>query len=415
MTYNIGPLTVSPGVPTNNILKNAPAIQAIKLTNGTQFDLQFFGFGTAGGSTCPAGLEYMLHASEGNDGYINLLPIDSLGVGGSGVVNMVVYLLGEDLPKGSWPATVPAQRVITPTGAGAVVADHLINTGNAASASAIISIQEAGATGQQLFADNQGNLIDSQYVGGVLTTLFRIIAGAANATDNVLISDALHVAHILGLLTVDKSTYFAGATNSGAAQTGGIPAHLVSGFGSGGSSGYTTQSGASDTNWTSFFAQHTGAGAGNPQGSYGFRFSGDALAAFIPDINPFSSANGSVAGNMQIYCPIWGTGLKIGLVIFNALNTASNVTVLFPSASITFLWAYVASINAASVSLYNGAAQLTWVHLLTLGGAGAAGTTEAITTMKANNIGFVGAAADRFVCTTTGGAVSNQFAILIGR
>jgi len=75
MTYNIGPLTVSPGVAYNNILQNAGAIQAIKLTNGTQFDLTFQGFGTPGTSVIPAGLEYMLHASDGNSGYINFIPV----------------------------------------------------------------------------------------------------------------------------------------------------------------------------------------------------------------------------------------------------------------------------------------------------------------------------------------------------
>src|SRR6266516_3031107 len=112
MPTPLPPITLTPGVISRTLLVNLGSIQAVKLTNGTPFDLTISGFGVrGGGGIVPAGLEYLLHAEDGNDGYLNILPVNNNNIAGTGVANIVVYGTDEQLPKGSWPATVPTQIV----------------------------------------------------------------------------------------------------------------------------------------------------------------------------------------------------------------------------------------------------------------------------------------------------------------
>src|SRR5438094_9278398 len=101
-------VSLTPGTTSKVSLVNLGAIQALKVTNGTPFDLTTSGFGISGGNLIvPAGLEYLLHAEDGNTGHIDILPVNNIGASGTGVANLVVYLQNERLPQGTWPVSVP--------------------------------------------------------------------------------------------------------------------------------------------------------------------------------------------------------------------------------------------------------------------------------------------------------------------
>jgi len=494
MTYNIGPLTVSPGVAYNNILQNAGAIQAIKLTNGTQFDLTFQGFGTPGTSVIPAGLEYMLHASDGNSGYINFIPVDSLGVGGSGVVNAVAYFQGEDLPQGQWPATVPAQRVILPAGAGAVVADHLINTTSVGSASPIINIEETGATGPEVFADNQGNFYIQQYVSSVLTTLFRTLAGQPSNSANVLLGDASHIvqsngqfnpnlgihATSYGVLPTTNTSHQIDGSNVGGSAVVSLYIHSINGAGflvfpdpgladaawhaydcTGDNAQPSTASGFTGSGYYKALfdgANMSGIGAPVLNWNYGQILNNNAgndnviqstnttnlrmnaptsqsvefsinnanimaiFAGFIQmlqylklDAPVFSTVNGSVSGVCNLYCPIWGSGLKIGIFqMLSNYQTAVAQTLLFPS-SIAFGTIYSGSIGPNTTVQFNSGGTPAAMRQVTniQPGANLAGTDAGCSNFHQLNLGQFGGS-DRFIVNTTGGNNINSFGWFIG-
>lgn len=111
MGISIGPVSISPGIAQKIPLYNIPDIQAIKLSNPSQFDLTISGFGTPGSEVISAGMEYMLLAKDGNQGVIDILPVNNLGASGTGYVNMVAYSKSESLPPGTWPVSIPAQNV----------------------------------------------------------------------------------------------------------------------------------------------------------------------------------------------------------------------------------------------------------------------------------------------------------------
>jgi hypothetical protein len=206
VTQNI---TINAGQSLNVSLPNWASIATVIFSNSSQYDIIWAGFGAQGPVIIPAGQQWRLEGSVYNAGLVTVQAIDTLNVGGAGPLSITAFNKGEPLPEGQWPVTVPAQRVITPL-AGSVVADHLINIGAAGSGSPIIQIQEAGATGSQMQADNQGNFFISEYVSSVLTTLFRVLAGVTPGlgNSNILIGDATRQAEVLGSLKVDKTSAF---------------------------------------------------------------------------------------------------------------------------------------------------------------------------------------------------------------
>jgi hypothetical protein len=259
MGYNIGPLTVVPGTPINNILKNAGAITAVKFTNGTQYDITFSGFGTPGTSTIPAGTEYMLHSVDGNEGYLNILPVDNIGVGGSGIVNLVVYLQGEKIPEGQWPVSIPAQKVVNPNVAGST-AKYLTNTSDPVG-QGIITVYPSGASTSIITADNKGDFaIQEDVGGGVGHNLFKSVAGVAPGVyaTNVYISEASHSTNVKGDLQVSQRESVGyclvlfNATNTG--DVSNKNAAQVAGFETRGTVGYGSNPQSGDDNYVVFQA-----------------------------------------------------------------------------------------------------------------------------------------------------------------
>lgn len=111
MAQALSPVQLTPGVPSTVYLKSPGTIQAVKLSNGSPFDLTVSGFGFSGSGVVPAGTEYLLHADVENRGQITLLPVNNFGVSGTGVANMTVFFVDEPLPKGTWPIQIPTQVV----------------------------------------------------------------------------------------------------------------------------------------------------------------------------------------------------------------------------------------------------------------------------------------------------------------
>lgn len=108
------PVTVlTPGKLVEVPLKQGPiATQAIKFSNGSPYDCTVSGFGAKPpGTIIPQGTEVFLYAKEENQGKISILPVDNYNVGGTSIVNMVIYDENESIPRGYWPVTIPVQTV----------------------------------------------------------------------------------------------------------------------------------------------------------------------------------------------------------------------------------------------------------------------------------------------------------------
>jgi hypothetical protein len=198
---------VTPGVQKQVSLVNIPNVQAIKLTNGTPFDLTISGFGIQGAMIIPAGLEYMLYAHIKNAGYINILAVNNVGAVGNGAVNIVVFDNGESIPPGVWPVSVPTQTVSTTVTASTT----LVNTGNPPLTN-VITIQPSDASGNTFVADNSGNVTITSDNAGVLVQLLKLIAGAS---PSVTIGSASITTTIAGTTAVGVLTIGGGATFTG--------------------------------------------------------------------------------------------------------------------------------------------------------------------------------------------------------
>lgn len=126
MSLHLTAIVLTGGQTVTTTLPNTQSIQAVKLTNGTPFDITFSGFGVLGNSVVPAGTEYMLYADVYDSGQLIITGVNNVGSTSTGVVNLVVFFQDEKLPPGTWPITVPAQGVSTTV----TTANQLINTGN---------------------------------------------------------------------------------------------------------------------------------------------------------------------------------------------------------------------------------------------------------------------------------------------
>lgn len=105
---------VTPGKLTSVPLYSVSNIQAIKFSNGSPYDITVSRFGALPpGTIIPEGVEAFLYADIENQGTIDIFPVDNYGIGGTSIVNMVVYLAGEKLPtdRGYWPVTIPVQTI----------------------------------------------------------------------------------------------------------------------------------------------------------------------------------------------------------------------------------------------------------------------------------------------------------------
>lgn len=196
MAIALKPVTLTPGVSSNVPLNNLGSILAIKLTNGTPFDITVSGFGFNGSGIVPAGTEYMLHAEVENSGVISLYPVNNVGASGTGIANLTVFVIGEKLPPGNWPVTVPAQTVSAKV---STVTD-LINDGNI-SGHQFLESTVSGAPGSTWSFTNDGN---ASFIGVLVANIVDKLIQISNVDPLLAIGIAGHLTEVLGSLTIDQ-------------------------------------------------------------------------------------------------------------------------------------------------------------------------------------------------------------------
>jgi len=206
VSINLGPLIVVPGVTSTVRLVNLGDIQAIKVSNGTPFDLTISGY-INGSEIVPAGAEYLFHDTGQNRGQLNILPVNNVGLPGTGAVNVVAYQQNEQLPKGSWPLTIPTQIVQAST----VSVPNLVNDGNAIGTQ-FLEVTPSGATSTYSFL-NDGTVVIKSDQAGTLRTLIQTVPAAAAAASSVLLGDATRRVEVLGTFLADLAAAFSATIN----------------------------------------------------------------------------------------------------------------------------------------------------------------------------------------------------------
>lgn len=207
-------VTVTPGVTANVSLQSVQNIQAVKVTNGTPFDLDYTGVGAASIVVIPAGLEYMFYADQERSGNISILPVNNNNITGTGVVNITIFLIGDQIPKGTWPATVPTQTVQAKVS----TVTTLVNDGSAVGTQ-IIESTPAGAASSTISILNDGTVTIKGDVAAVLTALLQLIPGAAAGASSVKLADSTRTTEILGKLLVDGTFESVGAATHDSTST----------------------------------------------------------------------------------------------------------------------------------------------------------------------------------------------------
>lgn len=202
MSQALTPVVALPGVASRVTLNFPGGIYALKVTNGTPFDLTVSGFGFNGSGIIPAGLEYMLYAEVENSGAITILPINNNNINGTGVVNLTAYFPDEPKPVGQWPSTVPTQTVQAKV---STVTD-LINDGNV-TGHQFLESTVSGAPGSTWSFINDGN---GSFIGVLIANVVHKLIQMANSGNELKLGEAGNATEILGQLLVDQLATFAG-------------------------------------------------------------------------------------------------------------------------------------------------------------------------------------------------------------
>lgn len=131
-----------------------------------------------------------------------------------------------------------------------------------------------------------------------------------------------------------------------------------------------------------------------------------------------TTVNGSVAGSVSFFTPVWGTALKVLIVQLNGWNSAVTAAGVFPS---TIAWGegLCGNLGSMTFGLNIGGTAQSIHHVLTLGGVNAVGTDELLATaaLKSNWIfwfDLTAGGADRIVIGTTGGAAITAPIVIVG-
>lgn len=443
MTLPLGPLTISAATPYHMTIPNPGLVEQVKFSNGSQFDLTATGYGMSGQTTIPAGMEYMFYGSDNQQGFINFTATDNLNVGGQGVINATGYLVGEQMPQGSWPVAIPAQRVIASSFAGQVIATNLVNVGNALTQN-VIQVQPSGDSGNVFSVDNAGNVtIGDAAHGGTLSVVGTSTFGArvqGNGASNLRLdtggvgraiefdasgvqkafvdSNGLNInSPILNQLGAPNSPDWLGGLN----VSGNLLIHdgVIKADPNSKSLFYQTDPTASNVhqfytnNVIRFVLADTLARVQNSDFQCDQKIiAGDQIQ---PNDAIFSTGNGSVSGSANLYCPIWGSALKIGFCqLVSNFNTATVVTLLLPS-QMNSGYVYSSSIGPSTTFQFNlGGSAAAMRQFTTLGAANAGGSDGSVSSFHQLNFGQT-LGCDRVLINTTGGNNINSFFWFMGQ
>lgn len=200
-------ITMVPGIPQAIPIDNPQTLQAIKLSNTSPFNVYTSGIGGQGVQHIAAGVEVWLDAKIENQGTLTLTANNDYNINGTGVVILNIYSIGETLPQGHWPVTIPVQIVQAKVS----TVTTLVNDGSSVGTQ-VIEMTPAGAASSTVSILNDGTVVIKGDVATVLTTLLQLIPGAAAAASSVKLGDAARTVEILGKLLVDGTTELKGAT-----------------------------------------------------------------------------------------------------------------------------------------------------------------------------------------------------------
>ncbi len=214
----------------NAAFPNSQGKMVVYNESNISIQLQWAGFTTY----CPAWTA-MLYCVGTPNATINWEQLYILPVSGGAPISIVVIETFNDSEPilGTYPSALVRSTNIGNALNVAASVSSVANDGN--TVQNVIEATLAGSTGSNLLFRNDGGVAIRQYVLTVLTTLFQITAGVGAGGSNVLISDALHQAEVLGNLLVDG-----GITSSGGLSVSGGGTGLDGGLWSTNGSGVET-------------------------------------------------------------------------------------------------------------------------------------------------------------------------------
>ena len=460
-------LAAVPGVVINQNLPSVSKIAVVDIANGTPFDLTYVGFGCPGEMIIEAGLKVRLHAEVLDTGQMQITPVNNVGVSGTGIINVTVYFVNDTLPKGIFPVAIPTQivsakvsSVVTLSNEGGAVGTEVIDIGTVNNSKLvdifndhfIWKVEQAGVAHQVLKGNASGTPLQigqaadlTEVLGtlqvdggtiGVATAGDLIDGSLTNATYlKVRSAGTFHFQTPNGtdVLTLDSSgnlnmghTNPSGSNNVNANGNVRINGAL-SMFDNGGTARpFATNLAATNSNTLFTSANDGKIHVMNSAQTLDIATFADSslvtnlLGRLRLDSGIEQQTSGSVGGNATFYTPIWGNGLKVLIVTLNGWNSAVVATFTFPfSLGIQFGWFFSSygSAVANTWGLFIGPTAQAMRHMLTLGGAAAAGTDEAITAVKSDNMGvfaLTGGAATSVQIGTTGGAANSGVIVVVG-
>lgn len=173
MSYQLPTQFLVPGQPVNVQLLHPQLVQALKISNKSPYDIQYADFGVQGSDWIVAGTEYMLYGSVQNQGDIYLLAVNTTNISPAnpGAVLITQFQIGEEIPKGSWPVSIPFQTVNT--NSSVTTAQSIDNEGNVAGTSIIKSVVAGDGTNASVSLTN-----DAQFtLGDALHAALLAITG----------------------------------------------------------------------------------------------------------------------------------------------------------------------------------------------------------------------------------------------
>lgn len=209
------PINITAGSTVLAKINNPTQMQAIRVSNKSSYDLSANGFGINGQEWLAAGVEYMLYASRGNQGYISFTAFNNANLSPppAGVVLITEYFVDEKLPHGQWPVSIPAQIV-----QGNLSVTTLKNDGSVAGTS-IVEATVSGDVSSAVNLTNDGTLTlgDAAHSGSLSVAKvklfdntntaqdFAYILGATN--DNTIVSNSNHdILHLANNAAADVMT-----------------------------------------------------------------------------------------------------------------------------------------------------------------------------------------------------------------
>lgn len=195
-------IAASPGVVVNQALPATGRISVVDLANGTPFDLTYLGFGCPGSMIIEAGTKVRLHAEVLNTGQMNILPVNNVGVSGTGIINITIYFVTDTIPPGTFPIAIPTQVV----SAKVSTVTSLVNDGNSAGTQ-IVESTVGGAPGSTLSLTNDGN---NSFIAVLIANVVNKLIQISNAGNLLKLGGAGQTVEQLGNELVDGNLTVSG-------------------------------------------------------------------------------------------------------------------------------------------------------------------------------------------------------------